>query len=317
MRHDLRWRYARTGLVVSCVAAAAVFTGGCQQSAPSPPPPASSAPRPSVVVPLGPAAPVDIPSDVDAEVLPRVDAWGQTVAVAWWERASGLRIAISGDAGRTFEVRTPPVHGEDPRDRTIALAVREPSDTSRPSRDGEPESRVEIWCRVGSGNGASAIRSTTGGRTFDASIPADTRWTEIFPEPWELTSASSVRTLSLLPPPLLRYVGVQQTPRPEAALDEGLPPMTLDEHGALAVVWRERTATGEARVLRRYAIDWNAKDPRTPPFDAAVPLIPDAAAAAPALARVPGGIMAVWIANGHLRTRRVGLDMTCNPNRVR
>jgi hypothetical protein len=70
-------------------------------------------------------------------------------------------------------------------------------------------------------------------------------------------------------------------------LDEGLPPMTLDEHGALAMIRAEADSTGEARVLR-YAVDWNGADATTPEFDAAMTIIPDADVLAPAMTRVPG-----------------------------
>ena len=285
--------------------------------------PASSAPplKASVVLPLGPAPPVDAATGVDARSAPRIDAWGQTVAIAWIYQSGAARVTISPHAGRTF--RTHALGGvalpasSPARPQPLAIAVRAPSDLSLPSNDGQSDSRVEVWYRVGDDATARVRRSTNGGRTFDAPVPADVSLSDVFPDPWEPTSATTRESLALLPPPPLRYVGVQKTARPAAALDEGLPPMTLDEHGALAMIWRERTATGEARVLRRYAVDWNGADATTPEFDAAMTIIPDADVLAPAMTRVPGGIVAMWVTNGAIRTRRVGLDMSCNPNRVR
>jgi hypothetical protein len=225
-------------------------------------------------------------------------------------------VSISPDAGRTF--RTDVLRARAGAGAAgLAVAVRAPVDLALPSNDGQADSRVEVWCRIGDGASATVVRSMNGGHTFDAPVPGDANLSDVFPEPWEPTSATTPTTLALLPPPLLRYVGVQKTARPPAALGAGLPPMTLDEHGALAMLWHERTAAGEARVLRRYAVDWNGGDPSTPEFDTATPVVAGSDAEVPALTRVPGGIVIAWVTDGTLRTRRVGLDMTCNPNRVR
>lgn len=294
-----------------------LMAAACDRREASAPTRAAAPATPSIVLPLGAAAVVDVSSGVDSRVAPRIDAWGQTVAVAWVDGAGWIRIAMSPDAGRTFPDEVL-LRADSRGAATIDLAVRAPADLSRPSNDGRPDSRVEVWCRVGSGPAAAVVRSTNGGRSFDAPIPPDVTFSDVFPEPWELTSATTTTTLALLPPPLLRYVGVQQAARPAAAVDRGLPPMTLDEHGALAMLWRERTSAGDAHVLRRYAVDWNGTDPHTPEFDAPTTLLPPGQEVlAPALARVPGGIVVSWVTNGALRTRRLGLDMTCNPNRVR
>jgi hypothetical protein len=270
----------------------------------------------SVVLPLGPAAPLDVAADADARVALRVDAWGQTLAIAWLHRDGDVRMSVSPDAGRSFQtgtIATMPARGA----QVLAVAVHAPADLSLPSNDGQVDSRVQVWCRVGDGASARVVRSVNGGRSFDAPIPAGVKLADVFPAAWEPMSATTPETLALLPPPVLRYAGVQKTPRPATVLGAGMPTLTLDEHGALAVLWPEHTDRGEAMVLRRYAIDWNGTDAATPEFDAAMPVVPDAQVQSPALARVPGGVVAVWIADATLRIRRLGLDMTCNPNRVR
>ncbi len=301
--------------LLSCLGVVAGCSTACNRAAPPSSPHRAVGPV-SAVLPLGPAAPLEVATGVEARVAPSVDAWGQTLAVAWQHRDGDVRVSVSPDAGRSFQtqtIATVPAEGV----QILAVAVHAPFDLSMPSNDGQPDSRVEVWCRVGDARSATVVRSRDGGRTFGVPASSDVREPDVFPAPWESTSAASRGTLALLPPPLLRYVGVQTTARPATVVGEGIPPLTLDEHGALAMVWRERTDGGEAMVLRRYAVDWQGKDATTSEFDAPTTVVPRADIMYPALTRVPGGIVAVWIDGDTLRSRRIGLDMTCNPNRNR
>jgi hypothetical protein len=127
-------------------------------------------------------------------------------------------------------------------------------------------------------------------------------------------NAPGTRLLS--PPEPLRQAGLQRVPLPPAAA--GDPAVVVDDHGALALAWRERDdAGGTSLTVRRAWVDWNGAGGDAPGFDAACRLAvlgPDASR--PAVARVPGGIVTAWIDRGPdgaraVFTRRLGLDMTC------
>lgn len=286
----------------------------------------SSAPvaeAPVAPVPLGPGPLVAVATGTSSTAL-AVHAHGRVVAVAWASTGPvaggiGAGVATSPDAGATIEdarfLGTVDGGGEGESHR-IEVGVAGPDRAERAAGPG-----AQIWVRLVAARAAGgAWRSRDAGKTFEP-LPATSLPARVLPDPWiaSAAGASHAGVVALRPPGALMAAGVQHVDRPALALPSVQPAAVVDDHGALALVWTEAaaTSTNADLVLRRAWVDWNGQSSRAAPFDAPVVVAhgvaPDTRAG---LARVPGGVVAVWAARdatgrSSVMMRRVGLDMTC------
>lgn len=277
-------------------------------------------------IPLGPGPTITVASDLAIAGAHAVDSWGSTVVVAWVEADQAaasvtVRAATSDDAGATFGApvvvaRFPTPAQGGPGWRGVRLGVAAPTPAG-------PRARPQVWVAAGHGDQARTLtwHSRDGGRTFvelqQYESPPDT----VFPnDGWGHVDGSgplAQGTLTITRGPTGPFFAV---PLPEGA--QGDPVVVVDEHGALALTWRERDETGAVSlVVRRAWADWNAEvraGTVAPAFDAAYALarLNDANSGWPSAARVPGGIIVTWVdrtPEGRLSVfaRRLGMDMTC------
>lgn len=275
-------------------------------------------------IPLGPGRTVTVARLAEDAGAPAVDAWGDTVVVAWIE-ASGdgtpvtVKSATSRDAGASFDA--PVMVGMIPVGHDVAPGALRAEVGVGAAAPGTQIGASQVWVRVSAAHAPAtrAWRSRDGGRGYveidSREMPAET----VFPERWEpMASETAVApgTLAVAASGTRRTAGIQQVPIPAAAV--GDPVATVDDHGALALLWRERAGAGRiSLVVRRAWVDWNITGGAAPGFDAAYTLATVAESPRrPALTRVPGGIVVAWIdpeaeESPGVFARRLGLDMTC------
>jgi hypothetical protein len=272
-------------------------------------------------VPLGPGPTKTLARGVEAVAL-ATDAWGPTLVVVWAQRDEAsdsllVRAATSADAGSSFA--PPVVVGSltgSPRRPDLQLRVGVTAPAQPGTRGAE-----QVWVRL-SGDGGPPLappwRSQDAGRRFAAMEPDQHVPDSAFPGRWVPATGTSAApgTRLLSPPGPLRYAGVQRVPLPAGAA--GDPEVVVDDHGALALAWRERGEPGtDALTVRRAWVDWNATGGAAPAFDATYRLAAlGPHATGPAIARLPGGVAVAWSDLGpdgvaSVLVRRLGLDMTC------
>lgn len=241
-------------------------------------------------------------------------SWRSSVVLAWWEEPAGqrlVRLATSTDAGATFGAPVTAAVLPDDAAGNPTLHVTVTAATG----PGVPD--VVVWVSSeGPDRRPLAYRGRIGSTEFRAA-DASVEFAVALPETWQPEDAPdhAQDTWSLHPPAALRAAGTWQVPRPSGAL--GPPAIVVDDHGALALAWREGADEARRLVIRRAWIDWNAADGRALPFDAAYELASlGPLASAPVLARVPGGVVVAWTDERRphgraLFVRRLGLDMSC------
>lgn len=288
----------------------------------------SGAPVTSVepaAIPLGPGTTVSVARVAGEAGVPATDSWGATVALAWVEAADGgarstVLVSVSPDAGASFTA--PVVVGSFPRSFQFGRALGKPWVAVGAPVPGSRARAPQVWVRAGTGGPALRLtwHSRDGGRTFVELEQHDREADAAFArDVWAHTDGSEQT------PGTIRLGRVDAAGRPagsyvvpQPAGAQGDPEVVVDEHGALALLWRERGETGEVSlVVRRAWVDWNAGGGEAPGFDAAYTLATlrgdrwDRS-----LARVPGGVIVSWIdrdADGRweVLARRLGMDMTC------
>jgi hypothetical protein len=288
---------------------AAMASVACGQWSGAPVPAARDA-----AVPLGPGPVVRIASGPPLVGSPQLRTHGRTAAIAWVVDGgddASVFVSISRDAGATFDppltLGVVPLGADDVR---LELGL------SAPDRSAGRIGESRVWVRAErSGTVRLAWQSTDAGRTFEATSHSDVPAT-VSSEPWGVQRMDP-RRFSLIPPAALRAAGPKSATYPRSATPGSAPAVVVDDHGALALAWKESAGDAQTVVLRRVWFDWNVPGGDVTPFDAPLLVADRVSQVTPvALASVPGGVVVAWAADeADRRTslfgRRIGLDMTC------
>jgi hypothetical protein len=240
---------------------------------------------------------------------PVLASWGRHVVLAWTtNRPDRLHWAVSVDGGRHFTAaRTASLDA--PPGHTLLAAVRLVADAGARAYVSEGAIGVRL-----PGEAPRVVLHLRDGAEQPLPAPADLA-EALAADAWDIEplARGADRLYAVTTP---QAFGVQQhLPLvPPATASATGPVVTVDGHGALAVVWHEQLPDRmqPSLVVRRYA-GRSVNGAAAQTFDVAQVAADAPADVTAAVAAVPTGVVVAWYADGAVRHRVLMLDLLCAP----